>query len=168
MWAWSQSREGAREEGASLSREELLAGGLAASLQASLLLATLLPVYTLQQGRQLLEYHALPAARILLEWLVAHPAVLRSDLTLLLLLAPKPVTHPHHYREKGFTCRPQIWPGLARLLNEVTPLLRDWEGPGALARYPLPEDWDLQVQPIYVHCTLQLRTLRVLFILHHT
>ena len=146
MWAWSQSREGGREEGASLSREELLAGGLAASLQASLLLATLLPVYTLQQGRQLLEYHALPAARILLEWLVAHPAVLRSDLILLL-----PASHsPCPCREKGFTCRPQIWPGLARLLNEVTPLLRDWEGPGALAHYPLPEDWDLQV----VMCTV--------------
>ena len=62
---------------------------------------------------------------------------------------------------KGFTSRPQLWPGLAKLLNEViyqaflkckqsksafykvTPLVADWQV-GGLERYPLPEDWDLQ------------------------
>jgi len=93
-----------------------------ASLQAALLLAVLMPVYTVQQGAKLLEYEALPVARILLEWLVAHPTVLQ---------------------EHGFTSRPQLWPGLAKLLNEVTPLVEGW-APGPLERYPLPEDWDLQ------------------------
>ena len=58
--------------------EEELAGGLLASLQAALLLAVLMPVYTVQQGRKLLSYHALPVLRLLLEWAVAHPKVCES------------------------------------------------------------------------------------------
>ena len=131
MWAWSQSREGGREEGASLSREELLAGGLAASLQASLLLATLLPVYTLQQGRQLLEYHALPAARILLEWLVAHPAVLRSDLILLLQASHSPLS----LQGEGVHLQaPDLaWPGQTPQRGDTPPEgLGGSRGPGPL------------------------------------
>jgi len=121
MWGWEQSRQGSGDP-ASLTGEEQLAGGLLASLQAALLLAALMPVYTVQQGRKLLSYHALPVVRLLLEWAVAHPKVLTL---------------------KGFTSRPQLWPGLAKLLNEVTPLVSEWKV-GSLARYPLPEDWDLQ------------------------
>jgi hypothetical protein len=36
---------------------------------------------------------ALPAARLVVEWVSAHPSALQ---------------------ERGFTARPQIWPGLAR------------------------------------------------------
>ena len=74
MWGWEQSRQ-ASGDPASLTGEEQLAGGLLASLQAALLLAALMPVYTVQQGRKLLSYHALPVVRLLLEWVVAHPKV---------------------------------------------------------------------------------------------
>ena len=74
MWGWEQSRQGSGDP-ASLTGEEQLAGGLLASLQAALLLAALMPVYTVQQGRKLLSYHALPVVRLLLEWAVAHPKV---------------------------------------------------------------------------------------------
>ena len=55
MWGWEQSRVGREvgEEGVEVveerSREEQLAGGVVASLQAALLLAVLMPVYTVQQ-----------------------------------------------------------------------------------------------------------------------
>jgi len=123
MWAWEQvmprTTQVVHEQ---LSKEERLVAGVVASVQAAILSATLLPVYTLKKGPQLLDYFALPAARLLLEWIVSHPAVLR---------------------ERGFTTRPQIWPGLARLLNEVQPLLTEFN-PKQLHDYPLPEDYDLQ------------------------
>ena len=79
MWGWEQSRQGSGDP-ASLTGEEQLAGGLLASLQAALLLAALMPVYTVQQGRKLLSYHALPVVRLLLEWAVAHPKVLTLNM----------------------------------------------------------------------------------------
>jgi len=122
MWAWEQvmprTNQVVAEE---LSKEERLVGGVVASCQAAILSATLLPVYTMKKGPQLLDYFALPCARLLLEWVTSHPAVLR---------------------ERGFTTRPQIWPGLARLLNEVQPLVTEFE-PAQLQDYPLPEDYDL-------------------------
>ena len=75
MWGWEQSRQGSATSSEGLTGEEELAGGLLASLQAALLLAVLMPVYTVQQGRNLLTYHALPVLRLLLEWAVAHPKV---------------------------------------------------------------------------------------------
>lgn len=123
MWAWEQvmprNHQISPEQ---LSKEERLVAGVVASCQAAILSATLLPVYTLKKGPQLLDYFALPATRLLLEWVTSHPAVLR---------------------ERGFTTRPQIWPGLARLLNEVQPLMVDFD-PSQLVDYPLPEDYDLQ------------------------
>jgi len=123
MWAWEQvmprSSQVVPEQ---LSKEERLVAGVVASCQAAILSATLLPVYTLKKGPQLLDYFALPATRLLLEWITSHPMVLR---------------------ERGFTTRPQIWPGLARLLNEIQPLLVDFN-PNHLQDYPLPEDYDLQ------------------------
>ena len=47
-------------------------------------------------------------------------------------------------RERGFTTRPQIWPGLARLLNEVQPLIAEFDA-SRYKDYPLPEDYDMQV-----------------------
>ena len=75
MWGWEQSRQGNATSNEGLTGEEKLASGLLASLQAALLLAVLMPVYTVQQGRKLLSYHALPVVRLLLEWAVAHPKV---------------------------------------------------------------------------------------------
>ena len=78
MWGWEQSRQGSSDP-TGLTGEEELAGGLLASLQAALLLAVLMPVYTVQQGRKLLSYHGLPVLRLLLEWAVAHPKVNTSQ-----------------------------------------------------------------------------------------
>ena len=83
MWAHHQLPAPAEQ----LSKEEQLTAGVVASCQAALLSSCLLPVYTLQKGTQLLDYCALPAVRLLLEWVSCHPAVLA---------------------EKGFTTRPQI------------------------------------------------------------
>ena len=44
-------------------------------------------------GTKLLDYVALPGARLVVEWVWSHPAALH---------------------QRGFTARPQIWPGLAR------------------------------------------------------
>ena len=126
MWAHHQLPAPAEQ----LSKEEQLAAGVVASCQAALLSSCLLPVYTLQKGTQLLDYCALPAVRLLLEWVSCHPAVLA---------------------EKGFTTRPQIWPGLARLLNEIKPLIAEFSG-AEYRDYPLPEDYDMQsfspLQPV--------------------
>ena len=81
MWGWEQSRQGSSDP-TGLTGEEELAGGLLASLQAALLLAVLMPVYTVQQGRKLLSYHGLPVLRLLLEWAVAHPKVNTSQVIL--------------------------------------------------------------------------------------
>ena len=118
MWAYHQV-SGDQEV---TSKEEKLVSGVVASCQAALLSSCLLPVYTLKQGDQLLDYFALPAVRLLLEWIRGHPGVIT---------------------EKGFTTRPQIWPGLARLLNEVKPLIAEFDG-SHLKDYPLPEDYDMQ------------------------
>ena len=53
------------------------------------------------------------------------------------------VHHPSALLERGFTSRPQIWPGLARLLNEIEILLDGFDG-AELLDYPLPEEYDLQ------------------------
>ena len=119
MWAWQLATPSQHGE---LSKEERLVGGVVAHCQAALLAAAILPVYTLKKGEQLLDYFALPAARLLLEWVRAQPAVLR---------------------ERGFTSRPQLWPGLARLLNEVAPLQAGADTT-ELRDFPLPEDYDLQ------------------------
>ena len=119
MWAWHQALPRNDHQ---LAKEEKLVAGVVANCQAAILTACLLPVYTLKKGPQLLDYFALPAARLLLEWIVSHPFVLK---------------------ERGFTTRPQIWPGLARLLNEIQPLVADFD-PSELKDYPLPEDYDLQ------------------------
>ena len=121
MWAYHQVTSEQEHHG-HFSKEERLVSGVVASLQAALLSSCLLPVYTMQQGTQLLDYFALPAVRILLEWVQCQPLVLR---------------------ERGFTTRPQIWPGLARLLNEVRPLIAEFDS-SRLKDYPLPEDYDMQ------------------------
>jgi len=118
MWAYSHVSSDFENS----SKEEKLTAGLVANCQAALLSSCLLPVYTLQKGDQLLEYFALPAVRLLLEWIKCQPDVLT---------------------EKGFTTRPQIWPGLARLLNEIKPLIADFDS-SQLSDYPLPEDYDMQ------------------------
>ena len=95
---------------------------------SGMLSAFLLPVYTLKQGSSLLDYFALPATKIILDWIVLNPKVLE---------------------EKGFLKRLQIWPSLCRVLNNLSELLaikeKDETFISDLDEYPLPEDHDLQV-----------------------
>ena len=96
---------------------------------SGMLSAFLLPVYTLKQGDSLLDYFALPATKIILDWIVLNPNVLE---------------------ERGFVKRLQIWPGLCRVLNNLTELLdvqaKDENFMSDLDEFPLPEDHDLQVK----------------------
>jgi len=119
LWAVHQLGSEQYQE---VSKEERLVVAVVASLQAALLSSALLPVYTSKKGEQLLDYSALPAVRLLLEWIRSHPAILQ---------------------ERGFTSRPQIWPGLARLLNEIKPLTEKFDSSG-YRDFPLPEDYDMQ------------------------
>ena len=124
MWTWDQSLAASHNKD-ELSTEERLTLGVCAELQAAILSAILLPVYTVMKGTALLTYYALPAVRILLDWIVLRPDVLK---------------------ERGFTSRPQIWPSLARLLNEIQVLNKqsDFVANAAQADFPLPEEYDLQ------------------------
>ncbi|XP_071443086.1 nonsense-mediated mRNA decay factor SMG7-like [Hetaerina americana] len=98
-------------------------------LMAGSLCAYLLPVYTLADSPEadgdveaLLRYFALPAIKLLLEWVRLDPNVLE---------------------EQAFASRLQIWPSLCRLLNALRPVLLSFNH----SRYnhtPLPEDIDLQ------------------------
>ena len=96
---------------------------------SGMLSAFLLPVYTLKQGASLLDYFALPATKIILDWIVLNPKVLE---------------------ERGFLKRLQIWPSLCRVLNNLSELLavqeKDENFMSDLDEYPLPEDHDLQVK----------------------
>ena len=60
-----------------LFREEKVTMSVCADLQAGVLSSSLLPVYTVKKGESLVDYFALPAVRILLEWILLHPQVLR-------------------------------------------------------------------------------------------
>eukprot|EP00088_Acartia_fossae_P070332 TRINITY_DN9387_c0_g1_i8.p1 TRINITY_DN9387_c0_g1~~TRINITY_DN9387_c0_g1_i8.p1 ORF type:complete len:997 (-),score=235.99 TRINITY_DN9387_c0_g1_i8:107-3097(-) len=130
MWMWQHttnitSGDTAAFDTDMLSKEERLCLALVGDMQAALLSAILLPVYTVMKGSALLDYYALPAARILIEWISLVPAVIEQP---------------------GWQSRQLIWPGLVNLLNEIEQLLEqntveDIEG---LDLYPLPEEYDLQ------------------------
>ena len=113
-----------------LSNEERIIRKLIVESIAGMLNAFLLPVYTLMQGKSLLNYFALPATKILLDWISSNPKILE---------------------EPGFLRRLQIWPSLCRVLNELSTSLEernDLNNCGNfnsdLKHYPLPEDYDLQ------------------------
>lgn len=96
---------------------------LVVALIAGALNALLLPVYTMKMEEvTLLEYYALPAIKIILFWIQKHPKVLE---------------------EKHFTTRLQIWPSFCKLLNSLTPLVKDFNA----SKYhdvPLTEDIEIQ------------------------
>lgn len=79
-----------------LTADELKVRELILDLTAGFLSALLLPVYTLKVDESLLEYHGLPAVKLLLYWIEKQPQVLS---------------------ETPFTNKLQIWPGFCKLLN---------------------------------------------------
>ena len=130
MFLMHRVGEGEEVEGtpAAACEDEREVVALACEAIAGMLSAFLLPVYTLKQGTSLLDYFALPVTKIILDWIVLNPKVLE---------------------EKGFLKRPQIWPSLCRVLNNLSELLVVQEvsenSLRDLDEYPLPEDHDLQV-----------------------
>ena len=127
------------EEGTAGCEDEREVVALICEAISGMLSAFLLPVYTLKQGASLLDYFALPATKIILDWIVLNPKVLE---------------------ERGFLKRLQIWPSLCRVLNNLSELLavqeKDDNFLSDLDEYPLPEDHDLQVRShrIYHLCTV--------------
>lgn len=105
-----------------LSSDERKVKHLVMDLMAGSLSAYLLPVYTLKEGDALLEYFALPAIKLTLDWIRLDPKVLL---------------------ESAFTSRLQIWPSLCRLLNGLQKTLADFTT-DKYSYLPLPEDRDLQ------------------------
>jgi len=108
-----------------LSLEEKVIQKLVIECIAGMLNAFLLPVYTLMQGKSLLKYFALPATKILLDWIAINPETLQ---------------------EVGFLKRLQIWPSLCQVLNELSAALMSTSESckADLESYPLPEDYDLR------------------------
>ena len=107
-----------------LSSDEQTVFELLLEFLAGLLNSFLLPVYTLMQGEKLLTYFALPATKLILEFIVLNPVVLEG---------------------KGFRKRVQIWPSFCRMLNELSEVSSEKSDMISLIKdYPLPEDFDLQ------------------------
>ncbi|XP_065208796.1 nonsense-mediated mRNA decay factor SMG7-like [Planococcus citri] len=105
-----------------LTADEKFTKALLVELIAGSLNAFLLPIYTYKQEDSLLQYFALPAIKITLDWLRIHSYVLD---------------------EPGFVNRLQIWPAFCKLINELEPLLKSYT-PEKLKNVTLPEEQDLQ------------------------
>ncbi|CAG2067824.1 unnamed protein product [Timema podura] len=105
-----------------LSADEQRVKCLVTDLLAGSLSAYLLPVYTLKEGDPLIDYFALPAIKLTLDWIRMKPDVLLDS---------------------AFTTRLQIWPSLCKLLNGVQLSLADFMA-DTYKYVPLPEDQDLQ------------------------
>ncbi|KAK6641585.1 hypothetical protein RUM44_013300 [Polyplax serrata] len=88
---------------------------------AACLTAFLLPVYTIKSGDLLLDYFAMPAVKLTLEWIRQEPNVLEKS---------------------SFKNRLQIWPSLCKVLNDIQPTIMDFPAQN-YAHVPLPEDRDL-------------------------
>ncbi|KAL0275945.1 UNVERIFIED_CONTAM: hypothetical protein PYX00_003648 [Menopon gallinae] len=105
-----------------LTRDEQKIKLLICDLLAASLSAFLLPVYTIKPGEPLLDYFAMPAVKLTLEWVRQEPSILQKS---------------------SFKTRLQIWPSLCKLLNDVQPTIADFAAEN-YTHVPLPEDRDLQ------------------------
>ncbi|ROT80672.1 putative protein SMG7-like [Penaeus vannamei] len=91
-------------------------------LTVGILAALLLPVHTIRDPDQLMTYPALPAIRLLFEWVRCEGGVFMSEAM------------------KG---KQQIWPGLCTLVNNLQQPLASFSA-SKYSEVPLAEDWDLQ------------------------
>ncbi|XP_034234923.1 protein SMG7 [Thrips palmi] len=122
-----------------LSPDEIQAKSLLLDLIAGSLSALLLPVYTIRENEALLEYFALPAIKLTLDWIRLEPHVLNNQ---------------------AFSSRLQIWPSLCKLLNGLQPLLNASDQSNKVSSIPLPEDRELHgflpltkaMQELTFHC----------------
>ncbi|KAK3920144.1 Protein SMG7 [Frankliniella fusca] len=105
-----------------LTSAQKQAKSLILDLMAGSLSALLLPVYTIRESEALLEYFALPAIKLTVDWIRLEPDVLNDP---------------------AFTSRLQIWPSLCKLLNGIQCLLNSSDQSNKLSSIPLPEDREL-------------------------
>ncbi|CAG0899096.1 unnamed protein product [Darwinula stevensoni] len=87
-------------------------------LLAAMLSSMLLPTYTIKAGDSMHDYYALPAVKLLLDWVRCNPDVLETP---------------------AFSTRPHVWPSLCHLLNELQSTVYDFPAKD-YASVPLPED----------------------------
>lgn len=85
-----------------LTGDENRARELVLELLVGSLSAFLLPVYTLKSDATIMDYYALPAIKLLLNWIQINPTILE---------------------ESVFAKRLEIWPGLCKLLNNIQPYI---------------------------------------------
>lgn len=91
-------------------------------LTVGVLAALLLPVHTIRDPDQLMTYPALPAVRLLFEWVRCERGMLMSE---------------------AMKSKQQIWPGLCTLVNNLQQPLGSFSA-SKYSEVPLVEDWDLQ------------------------
>ena len=104
------------------SDEEKLIYKLQVDLLAGLLSAFLMPVH-IKQGQALMDFMALPLIKLILDWIIMNPSALQQS---------------------GFLTRPQIWPSLAKMLNDLKACPNAKVDQKNIQDFPLPEDFDLQ------------------------
>ncbi|KAL1506185.1 hypothetical protein ABEB36_005592 [Hypothenemus hampei] len=105
-----------------LTKDEHVVKDLILQLIAGSLSAFLMPVYTLQNEEGLLNYYALPAAKLLMGFTKNSPDILKCNV---------------------FKERMQIWPSLCKLVNAAQSLLPGFNF-NKFSNYSLKEDRELQ------------------------
>ncbi|KAJ8681477.1 hypothetical protein QAD02_017264 [Eretmocerus hayati] len=103
-----------------LSPDELMSRNCILDLIAGNLSALLLPVYTIKDA--MVDYFALPAIKLCLDWIEQSPKILDDP---------------------AFASRLQIWPSLCVLLNNLQNYVSEIEYT-QYSKVPLPEEMDLQ------------------------
>ena len=107
----------------SSSQEEKFIYMVQTGLLAGFLNAFLLPVHTV---KSLMDFMGLPIIKLILDWIVLNPQVLEQP---------------------GFLSRQHIWPGLAKMLNDLRiamPKSSPVSSANLPQHFPLPEEFDLQ------------------------
>ena len=107
----------------SSSQEEKFIYMVQTGLLAGFLNAFLLPVHTV---KSLMDFMGLPIIKLILDWIVLNPKVLEQP---------------------GFLSRQHIWPGLAKMLNDLRiamPKSSPVSSANLPEHFPLPEEFDLQ------------------------
>ncbi|CAL4098809.1 unnamed protein product, partial [Meganyctiphanes norvegica] len=104
------------------AKENLECVHLVEELSVGVLAALLLPVHTIKDPEQLITYPAIPAVRLLFEWVRCEPELFHSE---------------------AMRSKQQIWPGLCKIVNDLQPQLADFIA-SKYSELPLPEDWELQ------------------------
>ncbi|GJQ82549.1 hypothetical protein Trydic_g13004 [Trypoxylus dichotomus] len=105
-----------------LTKDEKKASQLILDLIAGSLSAFLLPIYTLKNDETLLDYHGLPAIKLICFWIEQSPEILCDSV---------------------FTNRLQIWPSFCKLLNNIQEHLTEFKCE-SYKTIPLAEDKELQ------------------------